>query len=172
MGAASAIMAAPRHSLIRGIIVDSCYTTLTDLFTALMDQVKIPSLLQPVATWWVKWEVQKKSGLDCDRVVPIEYAKRSNVPLLLGHSEEDELIPSRQARILLEAYLCKDKKLVPFFGGHNDVRPVEWHQECLKFVEAKLGKALDPMSLRTSGEQRVDHMGNLDELLRAVHDSL
>jgi dipeptidyl aminopeptidase/acylaminoacyl peptidase len=125
-------------------------------------------LLQPVAAWWVKWEVKKKSGLECNRVVPIEYAKRSNVPLLLGHSTEDELIPVTQARDMIEAYRCDDKKFVPFRGRHNDVRPIEWIQECLKFVEAKFRKALDPMSLRTTGEQRVEHMGNLDDFLQAM----
>jgi hypothetical protein len=133
-----------------------------------MNQVNIPSLLQPVASMWLKWEVKKKSGLEIDRVAPIEFGKKSNVPLLLGHSSEDELIPIKQARAVLDAYGCRDKKLVTFTGEHNDVRPMEWVRECLLFVEQKFQMDLNALGLRTTGEERVEHMARLDDFLEQM----
>jgi predicted esterase len=95
--------------------------------------LNIPWFLRGITVWWVKKEVFKKSGLECDRVSPIDAARVGKVPLLLGHSVEDEIIPYEEGRRLFEEY-AGEKEHVQFTGRHNDVRPQQWEDACVRFV--------------------------------------
>jgi pimeloyl-ACP methyl ester carboxylesterase len=143
MGAAAAVIAAPSHPLVRGIIVDSTFSSLDDMFTSLSARVGIPAVLRSVAKWWIKRKVQERSGLDVDSVSPIDAARLATVPMIMGHSCEDDFIPIEQARKLYRAYGCPRKEFVPLFGVHEANRPVEWVRECLVFVAEAFGIALD-----------------------------
>jgi pimeloyl-ACP methyl ester carboxylesterase len=133
MGAAAVLLAAPRHPWVKGVIVDSSFSSLNDLFFDVCARLNIPRFLRPIAVWWVKREVMNKSGLDCNRVSPIEAARNGRVPLLLGHSVEDELIPYSQGMLLFQGYAA-EKEHVQFTGRHNEERPREWTDACVRFV--------------------------------------
>jgi fermentation-respiration switch protein FrsA (DUF1100 family) len=134
MGAAAALMASPSHPLIRGIIVDSAYTSAHGLFHSISQKLPMPSMVRPLAVWWVKREVYSQAQFDCDSIVPSESGERSKVPLLLGHSQDDDFVPFDHALEIFERYGHRDKEMVRFRGGHNANRSQDWFERCVRFV--------------------------------------
>jgi pimeloyl-ACP methyl ester carboxylesterase len=139
MGAACALMAAPRSDLIRGIIADSAYSSLQELFVSIADQTPLPRFLRPLAVWWIKHEVFQRAHFDCDEVNPALSGKSAKVPLMLGHCSDDELIPFDHAEKIFAEYRCDDKELVVLDGGHNGERDDEWTEKCIEFTMRTLG---------------------------------
>lgn len=168
MGAATAIMVGHKHERIKGIIVDSAYMTVHDLLISLAQQVGIPSFLCGVAIWWIKREVRKMSGLECDNIRPIDDAAVSTVPLLLGHSREDEVIPFEQATQIFEAYKGGTKTFIPMHGGHNDKRCEEWRRECMRFIAARFEVEIDAFDGKGQVRQEPapEHAARVQDLLK------
>jgi pimeloyl-ACP methyl ester carboxylesterase len=133
MGAAAALLAAPQHPWVRGVIADSSFSSLHDLFCDVCEGLGIPKLLRPLTIWWVKREVMSASGLDCNRVAPIEAVRSTGVPLRLGHSLDDEIVPYAEAARILHEYAAP-KEHVLFAGHHNSRPPRAWVDACLRFA--------------------------------------
>jgi hypothetical protein len=92
MGAATALMV--RSPLLKGIVVDSGYTTITDLCTCIAgSQTSVPSWLTPGAVWVLGRMVKSAAGFDIYAVRPIDWVKNATVPALFGHSPNDEFVP-------------------------------------------------------------------------------
>ena len=168
MGAATALISGHRHERVKGIIVDSAYMTVHDLLIALAQQVGIPGFLCGVAIWWIKREVRKMSGLECDSIRPIDDAAKSEVPLLLGHSQRDEIIPFEQATQIFEAYKGGNKTFVPFRGQHNDRRGEEWRKQCMRFIAVAFEMDVDVFDGKgqVRAEAAPEHAAKVQDLLK------
>jgi pimeloyl-ACP methyl ester carboxylesterase len=164
MGSACAVMAASLSPLIRGIIVDSPYASISKLFSAISQQVPLPSVIRPIAVWWIKQEVQKKANFDCDEVQPIESAKRANCPLMLGHATDDDFVPYKHGVQIFQAYACPDKEMVTLTGGHNGQRDPGWIMKCLRFILRVFGLKFHYFEVVVTCDN-VEHVGSFRDLM-------
>lgn len=133
MGATSAILAAPNSSLINGIIVDSAYSNLDNLFNSIGQAASLNAVVRYLGVKWIKLEVYLKAKFNCNDVSPISVAPKCSTPMLIGHAVDDDFIPYSQTVEIYEAY-GGPKELVPLVGNHNSNRDEEWYFECGKFI--------------------------------------
>lgn len=166
MGASSAIMAASECDKIKGIVVDSAYSSLDDLFLAISSHVQLPGFLKTIGIWWIKREVQNIAGFNCDLVKPLESGMSSNVPLMLGHSKEDKFVPYEQGKNIFLNYGCKDKEMMTLSGGHNSRRDSCWIMKCIRFILRVFGMSFQYIEVEVSADT-VQHVASFGELLRA-----
>jgi pimeloyl-ACP methyl ester carboxylesterase len=164
MGAACALMAAPRSNLIRGIIVDSAYASVNEMFADIAEKLPIPGFMRGIAIWWVKREVWQRAHFDCGEVNPALIGREAKVPLLLGHALDDELLSICHADIIFKEYGGRDKEMVRLTGGHNGARSMEWLRKCLGFVLRTLGVNREVGEIEESNEI-VEHVASLEELV-------
>jgi pimeloyl-ACP methyl ester carboxylesterase len=169
MGAATALML--RHPLICGRIVDSSYSSILAMIKAIARQMKIPSILCPLAVWLLKSRIVGKAHFDMAEVAPLESGRRqNNVPILMCHAIDDEFIPVAQSADIFDAYASDDKQLIRVTGGHNGRRPVEWLDAACRFALRMLDIEVPPgfRPVRMEGITDADHhFASFDELLRA-----
>ena len=99
MGGAVALMTAKQAPEIKAIISESSYASL-DLMA--LELYRIPILKYPLAYltgFWAKIFL----SIDIKEVSPMESVKNLNIPILLIHGTNDEVIPWRHAELLQEA---------------------------------------------------------------------
>lgn len=132
MGAAACILA--NSPLIVGKISDSSFTTLPDECAAIAHSTKLPEMFVPSVIKFLKKKIGQSANFDIDDVSPINAARNQTYPIVLGHAEDDEFIPFSHCLALSEAYPGKDKFVIPFKGGHNGRRPIDWLKLCLEFI--------------------------------------
>ncbi|KAK8860219.1 hypothetical protein M9Y10_011884 [Tritrichomonas musculus] len=167
MGAASAVMAAPNHPLIKGIIVDSAYSSLSKLFSSIATQTPLPSFIRPMAVWWIKHEVQSRAGFDCNDVSPIDIApKCTNVPLMLGHCTDDDFVPYKHGLAIFQKYGCPDKEMMTMTGGHNGARDPGWIMKCVRFILRVFGLPFQYFEVEFTPET-AEHVASFADLLAA-----
>ena len=82
---------------------------------------------------YIKYRVGSIANLNCDEVSPVEVAPYCTIPLLLGHSLEDDFVPSDQSMLIFNAYKG-EKHFIPLHDGHNSPRSEQWFNECNKFI--------------------------------------
>ena len=167
MGASTAIMV--RHPKLVGIIVDSAFTSIKDMCSAIAKVYNLPSLFVPAVVWFLKQNVSSIAKFDMSTVSPLEYSKiEGTVPLILGHASDDEFIPIDQGRTIFSAYSNPDKRFIHLSGGHNGRRDSNWVKQCCLFAFQKFGiiiKDFEPSKF--TGLKSSEHFSNLDELLKA-----
>lgn len=133
MGAATCLMytALPRReSCVKGIIVDSSFTSLRAVIAAIFKEIVPPlSLLKGVASATVmskvRAEIKKLSGLDINDIDPLAHTARIEepIPALFVHGEQDTTIPISQGKKLFDAYNGTDKTWIPMADhDHNCMR--------------------------------------------------
>jgi pimeloyl-ACP methyl ester carboxylesterase len=164
MGAAAAVMAAPQHPMIKGIIVDSAYASLSKLFSDIAARTPLPSVIRPVAVWWIKREVQARAHFDCDTVRPCHEGSRSQVPLMLGHCTDDAFVPYDHGTKIFGEYACEDKEMMTLEGGHNGARDAGWIMKSLRFILRVFGMEFQylEVTVTTEGAQ---HAASFAELM-------
>lgn len=168
MGAAAAVMAAPKSPLIRGIIVDSAYRNLTKLFSSISTQTPLPSVIRPIAVWWIKKEVQAAAGFNCNDVSPSKSAAKCvNVPLMLGHAADDDFVPYHHGQRIFEKYACADKEMVTMTGGHNGKRDLGWIMKCIRFILRVFGQQFEYFEVEVT-QENVEHAASFAELMKRV----
>ena len=170
MGAACAVLAASNHNLIRGIIVDSAYSSLSSLFTSIAQQTPLPSIIKPMAVWWIKHEVQQRAGFDCNLVSPSKAAaKTTNVPLFLGHATDDDFVPYSHGVKIYEKYACADKEMMSMTGGHNGQRDDGWIYKCIRFILRVFNLKFQYFEV-TPRSSTVEHVSSFAELMKIEKD--
>lgn len=164
MGAACAVMAGQQHPLIRGIIVDSAYSSLTELFAAISAQTPLPSFIRPIAVKWIKHEVKKRALFNCNDVRPVDWAEKAVVPLFLGHCTDDDFVPYDLGRMIYEHYACEDKEMMTMTGGHNGRRDPSWIMKCLRFILRVFGLPFVYFEVAITSET-VQHVASFADLM-------
>lgn len=102
MGAATVLMASPLldKSTVRGIIADCPYSSPVAIISCVMKKMKlVPSLLIPFvklsARIWGRFNLEAESAS--------EAVKKTDIPILLIHGEDDRFVPCEMSRCIHEA---------------------------------------------------------------------
>lgn len=99
MGGAVALMAAPKAPEIKVIVSESSYARL-DLMA--QELYRLPLLNYPLA-WLTGLWAKLFLGIALKDVSPMDSAKNLDVPVLLVHSQNDEVIPFKNALLIQES---------------------------------------------------------------------
>ena len=130
MGAACALIMSGREDLpenVAAVISDSAYT---DAYSMFCNRFHTwfhlpPALVVPAANLFL----QLRGGYDLHNASALEAVKKSNIPTLFIHGEEEKMVPSGMAYELYEAK-SGDKELLMVPGaGHTqavDIAPEEY----------------------------------------------
>jgi pimeloyl-ACP methyl ester carboxylesterase len=164
MGAVCAVMAAQLSPRIRGIIVDSAFSSLLDLFSAISRQVPMPSVIRPIALWWIKHEVESRAHFECSRVAPAQAGRQSTIPLMLGHCEDDAFVPYSHGVAIFEEYGCPDKEMMTLTGGHNGRRDIGWIMKCVRFILRVFEMRFQYIEVEMTMDN-VEHVASFTDLL-------
>ena len=132
MGAATALLC--RNPLIKAVISDSSFTSVSDMCSCVAENKGVPSLLISTILWFLKLKIQNIMNFDINEVSPLKFVQNSNIPLLIGHATDDRIIPFNHSKTLFENYLFQNKNLINFSGGHNGRRQKNWIESCVKFI--------------------------------------
>ena len=126
MGAATSVLVAARDPSIAGMVLDSAFSSLTQVMYELanqyMKQVKVPKILINGAISVLRKSVQKKGNFDIRDVNPEEAADKSFIPALFAHADGDDFVLSHHSKHLYDRY-SGDKNIITFGGDHNSPRP-------------------------------------------------
>ena len=113
MGGAVALMSAPEAPEIKAIVSESSYARL-DLLTSQLYRIPIARhTLGYLTSLWGKLFL----GIDTKKVSPVEAAEKLNIPVLIIHSTNDEVIPFSHALLIKEA--LKDNPRAEFWFQEN-----------------------------------------------------
>lgn len=127
MGAATALLV--KHPLLVGRVIDSAFTSVRDMCSAVAVSMKLPKVFVPAAMWFLKKKVLSAAKFDFDAVAPIQVDNAGcEVPAVFGHAEKDQFIPFEQCQRLYNHYQSSSKYLMILPGGHNSKRKIEWIQ--------------------------------------------
>ncbi|OHT16303.1 Clan SC, family S9, unassigned serine peptidase [Tritrichomonas foetus] len=164
MGAATAILSCQSTRMIRGLIVDSAYSSLEDMLDDVSKKLKMNSVSSMFASWFIKKGVYDRVGLSINDVQPAEVAKTCWKPLLLGHSPEDDFIPFSQAEKIYKAY-GGPKEIVILTGPHNSPRDENWIKPCRAFIGRVLGIPMEELEMKVTQESAPEHVATFMSLL-------
>ena len=141
MGAASILLGA-RFCVpsVKGIILDSPYSSVDDLMKEIAKKIGCPSLLINSAVHIAKAKAKSDSNVNIAEFTPINEALYTDIPLLLGHAINDSFIDFEESVNIFEAYYCKIKRLVTLDGDHNSIRDPFWIDLAIKFIFKHLDK--------------------------------
>jgi pimeloyl-ACP methyl ester carboxylesterase len=138
MGAATALLC--RNANVRGIIVDSAYTSIKGIVKSLAKRIGIPKWIVSLAMWFLVYTVWDVAGFDVREVRPKDACVlEGNPPMMMAHSPQDEFVSFEMGEKLFRKYSSRDKTLIEVEGGHNAPRPAHWFRECYRFVFQKAG---------------------------------
>lgn len=155
MGAATAVMV--RHEFLKGIVVDSCYSTVSELCAEIAKtKVQLSDWILSGAIWGMSWLVQYYGSFDLYKIKPIEDAKTATVPALFGHAPLDQFVPFSLGNAVFEAYACDEKEMIRLPGGHNSKRTESWIRAGVEFCLKTLGIKYDKDSLPFYPQRRLE----------------
>lgn len=109
LGGAVALMAAPQAPEIKAIVSESAYARLDWMA---LELYRIPVLKYPLAYLTGLW-AKLFLGIDVSDVAPAESAKNLNIPALIVHSKNDQVIPFKNALLIQES--LKNNPLAEFW---------------------------------------------------------
>ena len=111
MGAATAMITSGYDDLpenIVGIVADCGYTSAKDIIKKVMRDMKLPpDLLYP----FVRMGARIFGGFNVDEFSPIEQVKKSKIPTIFVHGDEDFFVPLEMTRTNFEASSATKKEL-------------------------------------------------------------
>ncbi len=128
MGAAVALMAAPKLPEVKAIVSESSYARLDLMAPALF---QIPILKYPLA-WLTGLWARVFLGINLKQVSPQDSVKSLNIPVLVSHSKTDQTIPFQHALLLQEA--LKDNPRAEFWF-HEDL----YHGQLAEDYQKRIG---------------------------------
>ncbi|HLT58178.1 MAG: alpha/beta fold hydrolase [Limnochordales bacterium] len=142
MGAATAILAAADEPRIAAVVADSPFS---DLRAYLTDNMPVWTGLPPVPfTWLIMTLLPPLIGLDTDAVSPLAAVPRLPQPLLLIHTDGDDVIPARESQRLAAAGHPDRTQLWLASGpGHVGARradPAAYDARVIDFFRTHLGQ--------------------------------
>jgi pimeloyl-ACP methyl ester carboxylesterase len=170
MGASTALMV--QHELLQGRVVDSAFTSVLGMITAVAQKMNIPSFFNGPAVWFLGKKIARLADFDISNVSALKMASLpNNVPLILCHAQDDEFIPVAHSEEIFAVYLSTHKKFVRVDGGHNGRRSLEFLTDACRFAIRLLGKEVPSgyFAVRLNGISDGDqHFQSYDEMLRVA----
>lgn len=135
MGGAVALMAAPEAPEIKAIVSDSAYARLQLMAYGLY---RIPVLRYPLG-WLTSLWGRVFMGLDIGSIAPAESVKDLDIPILIIHSKEDEVILFKNALLIQES--LKNNPKAEFWFQENLIHGQagrDYQNRILDFFERSL----------------------------------
>ena len=127
MGAATVLLAAGQKlpDTVIGVLADCGYTSAKDIIQVVIKDMGLPPKLSYP---FVKLGAQIYGGFDLEEVSPCEEIKKTTVPVIFFHGEDDAFVPCYMSKINYDA--CPTRKaLVTIPGaGHGLSYPVSKEQ--------------------------------------------
>lgn len=124
MGASTVLMAAgtPLPKNVIGVLADCGYSSAKEIIKVVIRKMGLPvGLSYP----FVKLGAKLYGHFDLEETSPVDAVKKSTVPIIFFHGEDDDFVPCEMSRINYEACVSK-KMLVTVPGaGHGLSYPIE-----------------------------------------------
>ncbi|EKX47348.1 hypothetical protein GUITHDRAFT_106795 [Guillardia theta CCMP2712] len=171
MGAATSVLVAARDPSIAGMVLDSAFSSLTQVMYELanqyMKQVKVPKILINGAISVLRKSVQKKGNFDIRHpnllkdVNPEDAADKCFIPALFAHADGDDFVLAHHSKQLYERY-AGDKNIITFGGDHNSPRPAFFFDSVGIFfynvlIENAEYEDIEPGSSAVEGRSMMDY---------------
>ncbi len=118
MGAATVLTAAgkPLPDNVVAVLADCGYTSAKDIICKVLRQIHLPpKLVYP----FIKWGAKLYGGFSLEETSPLEAVKRSPVPVLLIHGDNDDYVPCEMSLRNFEACTAPKELLVVQGAGHG-----------------------------------------------------
>ena len=135
MGAAAALMYAPRDPSIAGLILDSPFASLVQVAKELVSKgtFRIPRMVVGVVLRMIKRSVRKRAGFDMADLIPETQAGSCHMPAVFAAANSDRMIGPHHSRQIIEHY-AGEATLVSFPGQHNSRRPAKYYLTVREFL--------------------------------------
>ncbi len=138
MGAATVLMASSDKlpNNIKAIIEDSAYTSVWNIFASEakarfnLPAFPVLNMFEVVANYRAKYDIKEASAL--------EQVKKSSVPILFIHGDNDDFVPEYMCEQLYESANCKKDKLIIHGAGHTESRykePDTYYNKIFDFIK-------------------------------------
>jgi len=142
VGGAAALLAASRRSDIRAVVSLSAFAHPGTMMRRWIKAKGIPYV--PLG-WYTLRYIEHVIGYRYDDIAPITTLPRLNVPVLLGHGQDDEIVPFSDAERLYAHRGKADVRLLPLPGGHDLTEHMTEHLPKLEaFLDPIAPSRLDP----------------------------
>lgn len=105
VGGAVALMTAPEAPEIKAVVSESAYASLDRMAK---EAFRVPLLRHPLGFMTGVW-ARALLGINIWDVSPLQAARRMDIPVLIIHSTDDEVIPFSHAELLKEALRNNEK---------------------------------------------------------------
>ncbi|OHS95722.1 Clan SC, family S9, unassigned serine peptidase [Tritrichomonas foetus] len=174
MGAAVSIMDAAVCSDIKGICVDSPYSSLYRLFADLGKSKNVPKWIVRKAIKKVRKKVQKNHKFDIFDAKPILSIEKLNIPVFIIHGKKDSFVNKQNSQRLYENCPSNNKQIRIVEGKHNTRRPLEVLIEATIFLCNSVGIKIEFPSLdEENSQQEFDinanqHFSDVDDMLKLI----
>lgn len=120
---------------VKAIIEDCGYTSVWDLFKAHIDMSDLES---EIALRMASFATRLRAGYAIEDDQPIEQVKKSKVPILFIHGDQDDFVPFSMLDDLYNAANCEKQKLIIQGAGHANSCSVNtklYYQTIFDFIE-------------------------------------
>ncbi len=114
MGASTVLMCIERGlpKCVKSILADCGYSSTKNIIKKVIKEMKLPAdILYP----FVKMGAKIYGRFDLEEIVPLEAVKKSSVPILFAHGDNDDFVPYYMSVQNYEA--CSSKKLLVTIRG-------------------------------------------------------
>ena len=139
VGAGAALLAATRHSEVRAVVSISAFAHPHEVMLRYLASHRIP---YPLVGWYVLRHVQQVIGARFDAIAPLRSMAHLDIPVLLVHGREDEMVPLDDARRLLAVGRSGSVRLLEVPGRHDLRTALDQHlPEITDFLQQALQSA-------------------------------
>ena len=144
MGAATALLHAPREPGLSALILDSSFSSLYKLVKEISAaRTSMPGFAVDGVMSFVKGTVKEKAGFDINDVEPIANLDQCQMPALFATGDEDTFIQAHHSKELHDAY-AGEKAYCTFSGDHHSTRPSWFHDVVSDFLKQALRNHKEP----------------------------
>jgi pimeloyl-ACP methyl ester carboxylesterase len=153
------------RGLFECIVSDSSFASLAKLVRHLGTAQQLPGFLVSAFYKYMKRRIQDRVQMVVNCKVPLDVVANADIPLLLGHGNEDSFVPLAQGSLLFGRYGCAEKEMVVFPGQHNTPRPHQWYEVAARFVYRALGVRATVRDYDEIDASAVIHVGDSDTVM-------
>ncbi|KAK7412769.1 hypothetical protein VNO78_04385 [Psophocarpus tetragonolobus] len=124
MGAVTSLLYGAEDPSIAGMVLDSAFSNLYDLMMELADvyKIRLPKFTVKMAVQYMRRVIEKKAKFDIMDLNCLQVARKTFIPVLFGHGNDDQFIQPHHSDLIAESY-AGDKNIIKFDGDHNSSRP-------------------------------------------------
>jgi pimeloyl-ACP methyl ester carboxylesterase len=161
-------MASCSNPPIGCIVADSSYASIGHFVADQGKSTRLPNLAVEMLYRYFRKNAADSFHVGFDSDFPINMISTAEVPLLLGHGNDDAFVPLEQGRELFAQYGGLRKLMYVFPASHNTDRPPEWYETATRFVYRELGVRLGTRHYQQVFDSAELHVGPIESVLSDV----